>query len=98
MGDVKNYDYAVLENCINLMVKKTQDIEAQTQQLNAEVKGLMGTWAGSTATMYDATAADLQKELDRSNQNLEITRKALEQGVSSMQTTDGQGSKNMQQR
>lgn len=92
-GDVKTYDYAVLDNCINLMKRKVQEIEGQTQQLAQQVSQLMGTWQGSTATTYNTTANDLQAELDRSNQNLDVTRNALQTGSDNMAQTDASGAK-----
>jgi WXG100 family type VII secretion target len=97
MGDVKNYDYGVLDECINMMKQKSSEIETQCGNLAAQVNELMGTWTGSTATMYNTTADDLKAEMERANQNLELTRQALHGGSTNMQDTDARGSKNIAQ-
>ncbi|GAA5151903.1 MULTISPECIES: WXG100 family type VII secretion target [Amycolatopsis] len=89
------YDYTVIENCIGVMKRKVQEIEQQTQDLQHQVQTLMGTWEGSTASTYNNTANDLRAELERSNQNLDLTKTALQNGSDGMKSTDSRGSKSL---
>lgn len=92
-GDVKTYDYQVLESCVAQMKNKVTQIEEQAANLASQTQQLMGTWTGSTAAAYGGMSTDLKAELDVCSQNLDRTRGALESGASNMQHTDASGSK-----
>ncbi|MET0190786.1 MAG: WXG100 family type VII secretion target [Pseudonocardia sediminis] len=93
MADTKTYNYQVLNDCINQMKTKGTEIEQRAADLAKQTESLMGDWQGSTATQYKGMSADLKKELDTANQNLELTRTALQTGLNNMSDTDLAGTK-----
>lgn len=89
------YDYPVIDQCLSMMAKKAEEIQQQTDDLEADVKRIMVDWEGSTAQAYDQLCSDLRNDLLANRSNLDNLNKAFDQAAQEMQSQDSRGAGNV---
>ena len=90
MGDII-YDYPVIEQCVDMMGKKANEILHQTDDLEKDVKRIMTDWQGSTAEAYNRLCSDLDSDLRQNVDNLNNLNKTLHEAADRMRQQDNQG-------
>lgn len=90
MGDIK-YDYPVIEQCIEMMKSKANEILNQTEDLEKDVKRIMVDWKGDTADAYDRLCGDLSSDLRQNADNLNSLKTAVHEAAIAMQQQDSSG-------
>ncbi|GAA1027416.1 MULTISPECIES: WXG100 family type VII secretion target [Amycolatopsis] len=93
--DTITYDYTTLETCVDMMSRKASEIQAQTDELEADVKKIMVDWKGSTADAYNQLCDNLRGSLHANVGNLQNLRGKLEAGAAAMQQQDSRGGKGL---
>lgn len=90
------YDYPVIEQCLEKMTSKAQQIEQQTTDLESDVKRIMVDWHGSTADAYDSLSKDLANDLTQNVSNLQNLRRNLNDSAERMKSQDAKGGQALQ--
>lgn len=90
MADIL-YDYPVIEQCIDMMKVKADEIIGQTDDLEKDVKRIMVDWKGSTAEAYNQLCADLESDLRQNVDNLNNLKMAVHSAAEAMKRQDQQG-------
>ena len=90
MADIK-YDYAVIEQCIDMMKNKAEEVIAQTDSLENDVKRIMADWHGTTADAYSQLCSDLERDLRQNADNLNTLKTAVHQAADAMRQQDSRG-------
>jgi ESAT-6 family protein len=85
------YDYPVIEQCIDMMKQKAEEVSAQTEDLEKDVKRIMVDWKGDTATAYDRLCSDLASDLRQNVDNLNSLKTAVHTAAEAMKQQDSHG-------
>jgi WXG100 family type VII secretion target len=85
------YDYDVIDQCLVMMAKKAEEIQNQTDELEADVKRIMVGWEGDTAIAYERLCGDMRNDLIQNRENLDSLNKAFDQAKIEMQNQDRSG-------
>jgi WXG100 family type VII secretion target len=86
------YDYGVIDECLEMMKKKAQEIQGQADDLADDVKRIMVDWKGTTADAYNSLASDLDQDLVANRENLDNLQKTFHESAQAMQQADSKGS------
>jgi WXG100 family type VII secretion target len=85
------YDYPVIEQCVDMMKKKAEEIIGQTDALENDVKRILVDWHGSTADAYSQLCSDLKNDLQQNASNLNNLKTALHTAADNMKQQDQRG-------
>ena len=85
------YDYAAIDEAIDMMTKKATEIANQTDEQQQQVKAIMGNWTGSTAEAYNKLCDDLEADLRANVEILNNLKATFGQGADDMKQQDAKG-------
>jgi WXG100 family type VII secretion target len=89
------YDYAAIDEAIDMMSKKATEIANQTDEQQKQVQAIMGNWTGSTADAYNKLCDDLEADLRANVEILNNLKTTFGQGADEMKHQDAKGGQNV---
>jgi WXG100 family type VII secretion target len=96
-GNNTVYDYAVIEACNKAIAGGVDNMQQTADTMRKDVQKLVAdTWGGDASKSYETTAAEINKDLERRQQNLFEVGNSLKNGAVNMQDTDSAGAKRLQ--